>query len=156
MPEVPAVSFVQLSSLPRPSDVTMPMPVTTIMGRPAESFIPLVVIRTSRADGFDDSDTFGAPMTDGGYDDRLYPIRGRRFERHIGHGCCDFAVGDRKCCERDSEREGGLKRLADAARDSAYGKIGGFEDFGFFGSDRLDARRHRIDRAWIFCVLLCV
>ncbi len=35
MPDSPAVSFVQLSVLPAPSDVTMPMPVTTTIGRPA-------------------------------------------------------------------------------------------------------------------------
>jgi hypothetical protein len=35
MPDSPAVSFAQLSALPAPSEVTMPMPVTTTIGRPA-------------------------------------------------------------------------------------------------------------------------
>jgi hypothetical protein len=35
MPDVPAVSFCQLSALPMPSEVTTPRPVTTTTGRPA-------------------------------------------------------------------------------------------------------------------------
>ena len=34
MPDSPAVSLAQLSALPAPSDVTMPMPVTTTIGLP--------------------------------------------------------------------------------------------------------------------------
>ena len=34
MPDSPAVSFAQLSALPAPSEVTMPMPVTTTIGLP--------------------------------------------------------------------------------------------------------------------------
>jgi hypothetical protein len=34
MPDSPAVSLVQLSCLPAPSDVTTPMPVTTMIGLP--------------------------------------------------------------------------------------------------------------------------
>ena len=34
IPDSPAVSFFQLSALPAPSDVTMPMPVTTTIGLP--------------------------------------------------------------------------------------------------------------------------
>jgi hypothetical protein len=34
MPDWPEVSFFQLSSLPMPSEVTMPMPVTATTGRP--------------------------------------------------------------------------------------------------------------------------
>src|SRR5713226_6085331 len=34
MPDSPAVSFAQLSSLPAPSEVTTPMPVTTTIGLP--------------------------------------------------------------------------------------------------------------------------
>src|SRR5947209_1114967 len=37
MPDSPAVSFAQLSVLPAPSEVTMPMPVTTTIGRPSLS-----------------------------------------------------------------------------------------------------------------------
>jgi hypothetical protein len=47
MPDSPATSLVQLSVLPAPSEVTMPMPVTTTVGRPnlscgAVMFPPLV------------------------------------------------------------------------------------------------------------------
>ncbi len=34
IPDSPAVSLVQLSTLPAPSDVTTPIPVTTTIGRP--------------------------------------------------------------------------------------------------------------------------
>ena len=34
IPDSPAVSFVQLSALPEPSEVTTPMPVTTTIGLP--------------------------------------------------------------------------------------------------------------------------
>jgi len=37
MPDSPAVSFVQLSFLPAPSEVTTPMPVTTTIGLPSLS-----------------------------------------------------------------------------------------------------------------------
>src|SRR5580658_859327 len=45
MPETPADNFAQLSSLPTPSEVTTPMPVTAIIGRPALSRCALAVGR---------------------------------------------------------------------------------------------------------------
>jgi hypothetical protein len=38
IPDSPAVSLAQLSALPAPSEVMMPMPVTTTTGRPLLSF----------------------------------------------------------------------------------------------------------------------
>src|SRR5882762_10337278 len=53
MPDSPAVSFAQLSSLPAPSDVTTPMPVTTTIGLPnlsrgADMVPPSMLRRTLR------------------------------------------------------------------------------------------------------------
>jgi hypothetical protein len=44
MPDWPAVSFAQLSSLPWPREVTTPMPVTTTTGRPCLSFIEAILL----------------------------------------------------------------------------------------------------------------
>ena len=46
MPETPAVSFAQLSDLPTPSEVTTPMPVTAMTGRPALSTIVAALAMT--------------------------------------------------------------------------------------------------------------
>ena len=42
MPDSPTVSFAQLSVLPAPSEVTMPMPVTTTTGLPSLSRGPVM------------------------------------------------------------------------------------------------------------------
>jgi hypothetical protein len=47
MPDLPAVRAAQFSSLPTPSDVTTPMPVTTTMGRPKLSVIERMTISLS-------------------------------------------------------------------------------------------------------------
>jgi hypothetical protein len=43
IPDSPAVSFVQLSALPEPSDVTTPMPVTTTIGLPNLSRVAVML-----------------------------------------------------------------------------------------------------------------
>ena len=53
MPDSPAVSLVQLSFLPAPSDVTTPMPVTTTIGLPnlsrgADMFPPSMLRRNCK------------------------------------------------------------------------------------------------------------
>ena len=73
MPERPAVSAAQLSSLPWPSEVTTPMPVTATSGRPclSRSAIWLLLKRFDQPHG-----AFAAPMADGG-DERLAAPRPR-------------------------------------------------------------------------------
>src|SRR5205085_484840 len=78
MPDSPAVSFAQLSSLPAPSDVTMPMPVTTTMGLPNLSRDAAMVPRPALClvDRLDQSHALATPVA-GPDDDNL----GRR----LGH-----------------------------------------------------------------------
>ena len=70
MPDSPAVSFAQLSVLPAPSEVTMPMPVMTTIGLPSLSrgavmFSPPVKTpKTPRSlDRLDEGHAFAAPVT---------------------------------------------------------------------------------------------
>src|SRR5215469_15999380 len=67
MPDSPAVSLVQFSALPAPSEVITPMPVTTTTGRP---FLPpAAAMQASLGDRLDQCHALAAPMTDGGYRD---------------------------------------------------------------------------------------
>ena len=68
MPDSPAVSFAQLSALPAPSEVTMPMPVTTTTGRPALSRWEDISVSFCR---FDERHALAAPVPDPGDDDLL-------------------------------------------------------------------------------------
>ena len=43
MPETPPVSFAQLSDVPMPSEVTTPIPVTAMIGRPFLSRVAVVI-----------------------------------------------------------------------------------------------------------------
>src|SRR5688500_14753966 len=94
MPERPAVSASQLASLPWPSEVTMPKPVTATIGRPwlsrwlALMGASLCLDQPGRA--------FAAPMGGAG-DDRFFGGAGR--ERGGG--------------KRDRDRESGLDIMAD-------------------------------------------
>src|SRR5262249_34758879 len=60
MPEVPAASLAQLSSLPAPSEVMIPIPVTTTVGFPLLSRIALSLSRR-----FNEPHAFTAPVADG-------------------------------------------------------------------------------------------
>src|SRR3984893_10879726 len=67
MPDSPALSFAQLSVLPAPSEVTMPMPVTTTIGLPnlsrgAVMFSPPIKSPSS-LDRFDERHPFAPPVT---------------------------------------------------------------------------------------------
>ena len=44
MPDWPAVSFVQFSCLPAPSEVTTPIPVTTMVGRPLFFWLAAILL----------------------------------------------------------------------------------------------------------------
>src|SRR5262249_51048510 len=87
MPDSPAVSLRQLSSTPTPSEVTMPMPVTTTIGRPALPCVPAIrssllglehdlfrkpvpTFRDHALRRFEQREPFAAPMADPG-DDHL-------------------------------------------------------------------------------------
>src|SRR5262249_57936680 len=76
MPDLPAVSFCQLSLLPAPSGVTTPMPVTTTTGRPdlsrndamRDSRHSLLARVRHSVDRFDEREAFASPVPDAGHD----------------------------------------------------------------------------------------
>src|SRR3954463_14065595 len=78
MPDCPAVSFAQFSSLPAPREVIMPAPVTTTIGRPMLS-LP-AVISTPSVDALDERQAFPAPMADAGDQHLLQRALHRLFE----------------------------------------------------------------------------
>src|SRR5262249_49806097 len=73
MPDPPAVSLRQLSSSPAPSEVTMPIPVTTTIGRPALSCV-CAIASPPLLHRLDQREALAAPMTDAG--DRHLSERG--------------------------------------------------------------------------------
>ena len=71
MPEMPPLSFAQLSDLPTPSEVTTPMPVTATMGRPFLSRVAVAMEFSFNPsiDPFNQPKPFAAPIADAGDDD---------------------------------------------------------------------------------------
>src|SRR6478752_3540088 len=65
IPERPAVSAAQLSAFPRPSDVTIPMPVTTTMGRPLGSVSCVAMALAFHA--LEEGKPLAAPMSEPGH-----------------------------------------------------------------------------------------
>src|SRR5687768_12071328 len=78
MPDSPAERRAQLSSLPSPSEVTTPYPVTTTIGRPALSFF--AAISSPSAGGFHQRQALAPPMADAGHDHLVDRAFGRRLD----------------------------------------------------------------------------
>src|SRR5262249_18418033 len=76
MPDLPPVSFAQLSDFPAPSDVTTPRPVTTTSGRPILS-LP-VAISASLISSLNQTKAFASPVSHSGHQD-LGQVPGERF-----------------------------------------------------------------------------
>src|SRR5574340_729941 len=121
MPDSPAVSFAQSSGLAAPSDVTMPVPVTTTTGRPCLSFAVAIVV--SSAGRLDNRQTFAAPVPDPGY---------HHLAQRAGHGLFQpgrvswrkqpsMAEGDRS--ESDVHDELWFRPVPEIGACSAHGKI---------------------------------
>src|SRR5215510_1732722 len=68
MPDLPAVSLVQLSVLPAPSEVTTPRPVTTTCGRPDLS-LPVAIFRSPSTIPLDQREAFAPPVANASYYD---------------------------------------------------------------------------------------
>src|SRR5450755_2817818 len=107
MPDSPAVSLVQLSALPVPSDVTIPMPVTTTIGLPklsrgAAISSPAVSHLVQKAsvsllDRFDQSHALAPPVACADHHDL-----GRRA-LHFNLGAGGIARGE-QCAARERQR----------------------------------------------------
>ena len=69
IPERPFVSAAQLSVLPTPNDVTTPMPVTAIRGRPLWSRYAWVMVPSS--DCLNERKPLSAPMPGGRHEDAI-------------------------------------------------------------------------------------
>src|SRR3954452_25161937 len=144
MPDSPAVSFAQLSSLPAPSDVRMPMPVTTTIGLPNLSrdaaMISPLIPRRRLLDRLDQCHAFASPMARPG-DDNL----GRR----LGHfnlqsrrivGRKQFSARDRKRRQREAQWKLCFQSVAEHRPRGAHRVTGMPAQKGFFlGGNRFDA-----------------
>src|SRR5262249_34197359 len=147
MPDSPAVSLRPLSSRPAPSEVAVPMPVTTPTGGPALSCVPLMLISSS-SHRLDQCEAFAAPMADAG--DRH--LSGRRFHIlfHTGFVAqrIEHAVPERERCERDVHDELRLRCVPDITAGRAHGNPGQLCEKGaLVGGRRLRTARpgkHRV------------
>src|SRR5580704_13179086 len=118
MPDCPAVSFAQLSSLPTPSALTTPMPVTATMGRPALSRFAMITLST---DALDQGKSFAAPIADAG-DDNLRQA-GRTIAGIAAAGRREqLAVLERGAGDPQIGRELGLDPMPDIRTGIANGK----------------------------------
>lgn len=81
IPDSPAESFAQLSDLPAPSEVTTPMPVTTIIGRPNLSRFAVMV--SPQLYSFDQRHAFAAPVASPNH---------HNLGRRLGHFNLDIAA----------------------------------------------------------------
>src|ERR1700677_4336936 len=66
MPETPPVNFDQLAAFPTPREVTTPIPVTAITGRPSLSRVPAVIAFVPSIGPLDQRQPFAAPIGDPG------------------------------------------------------------------------------------------
>src|SRR5436190_10379190 len=100
IPDSPAVSFVQLSVLPAPSDVTTPMPVTTTIGLPNLSRVAVMFPPRSALcllDRFDQGHAFAPPMSS---------PNNHNLGRRLGHFNLKAGriVRRKQCAARDRKR----------------------------------------------------
>src|SRR3974390_382240 len=98
IPAWPAVRLCQFPSLPAPSEVTTPMPVTTTVGRPNLSVVDISLYPSANL--LDQTEAFAPPMTNTGHNDLVQipahrPLHACRVvrrkqtimaERHGGQG----------------------------------------------------------------------
>src|SRR5580700_10308761 len=118
MPDWPAVSFAQLSSLPTPSALTTPIPVTATMGRPALSRLPMMLPST---DPLDQSQSFAAPIADAG-DDHLRQAGGTIAGIAAAGRRKQLAVLERGAGDPQIGRKLGLDPMPDIRTGVANGK----------------------------------
>src|SRR5882757_10805379 len=143
MPDSPAVSFVQLSSLPAPSEVTTPMPVTTTIGLSSLSRGAAMIPPSNwklLIDRLDQRHAFALPVT-GPHDDnlgrspRLFNLESGRVVRREQR-----TARDRKCRQRKTERELGFDGVAKNGTRRTHGEAGVLAQKGFFlGGHRFDS-----------------
>src|SRR5246127_2582051 len=163
IPDSPAVSFAQLSVLPPPSEVTMPMPVTTTIGRPSLSrgavmFSPPVPSAKSFArkihpdkilsDRLDQGHAFTPPMP--GRDHHNLGRRLRHFNLHAGGipGRKQGTARHRHRGKGQSKGELGFHGMAEPRTRRAYREIGMFgKKSAFFRGRRLGPARAGNDGA---------
>src|SRR5207249_3475945 len=110
MPDSPAVSFCQFSALPTPSDVMMPMPVTTTWRQVCSR---LGVMRFTFVDCFDQRQPLAAPMADAGDDHLRRRSIHRTFETGRVEGRKDLSARQRDRCESDIHHELRLDPVAE-------------------------------------------
>src|SRR5919204_4382650 len=105
MPDSPATSFDQLSALPAPSEVIMPMPVTTTTGRPNLSRGAVMFPRFELVDRLYQRHAFAAPVSGSHHHD----LGGGPLHVNLGPGGIvrreQRAARDRQRGERNPERE---------------------------------------------------
>src|ERR1700716_1198936 len=125
MPDSPAVSFVQLSALPEPSDVTTPIPVTTTIGLPNLSRVAVISTPSSRwtgsADCFDQRHAFAPPMASPHHDNlgRGFGYFNLQPGGIVRRKQC--AARDRKRSKRKPQRKLRLHCMAEHRSGGAYG-----------------------------------
>src|ERR1700726_4879814 len=127
IPDSPAVSFAQLSVLPAPSEVTIPMPVTTTIGLPNLSrgvaMLSPPVRSLMSLDRFDQGHAFAPPVT-GPDDDNLgrrpghFNLCPRRINRWKQR-----AARNRECGQPQPQRELGFQGVTEPRAGGADGKI---------------------------------
>src|SRR4051794_698542 len=124
MPDSPATSFAQLSALPAPSEVMMPMPVTTTTGRPSLSRGAVIDSPLELTNRLDQRHAFAAPVSGPHHDD----LGGRPLHFNLGPGGIvrrkQRAARDRERCERNPERELRLHGVAEHRAGRAHRIIG--------------------------------
>src|SRR5712672_4440090 len=146
IPDSPAVSFAQLSSLPAPSDVTMPMPVTTTIGLPNLSRDAVMFFPTGAApcslDGFDQGHAFAPPVT--GSNDYNLCRRPGHFNLEPGGivGRKQRSAGKRERRQRQSQRKLRLHGVAEHGAGGPHREVRmPAQERPLFGCDRFGAGR---------------
>src|SRR5262249_11047336 len=144
MPLSPAVSFVQFSSLPVPSEVTMPMPVTTTMGRPALSRVAMPRIPVP-SPPFDESHTLATPVSDAG-DRHLRHQLARRPGIARSRGLEQLSAPQDLGGDRQVGGELRFEALPDVRAGRTNGQSAGRQERLLFARGRLGAGRARQHR----------
>src|SRR3569832_2744021 len=110
IPDSPATSFAQLSALPLPSEVMMPMPVTTTTGRPSLSRSAVMDPPIELAHGLDQRHAFAAPVSGS-------------HHRNLGGRALHFNLGPGRIVRREQR----------AARDRERGQCNPERELRFHG-----------------------
>src|SRR5690349_7305020 len=146
MPDSPATSFFQLSSLPVPSEVMMPMPVMATTGRPALSLYSAMFASLNL---LDQGKPFAAPVADAGDRDlRDFLRRLTRVARAAGRE--ELSLPQSLARDRDIRQELRVETMTDMGAGGANRKADLRERRFFGGSRRLQARSARDHNCFIF------